>query len=256
MRHLHDMVAFITGGTRGIGRAMVERLARHGARVYTCGRNDRDIEKLSADTRDLDGEVIASTASVTVRDRMAEFTDQIREKDGRLDLLVNNAGVLGPREPLEDVPVETWRQTLEVNLTGVFIATKTTIPLLRESDDGMVLNISSSVGREGRGRWGPYAVSKHGVEGMTDTLADELAPDGMTVVSANPGGTATDMRADAYPDEDPSTLPTPDQVAATLVLLARTLEDDQSGNRYDCRDLFEQTEAAEPPAPDQLPTAD
>ena len=239
MRDLHNMVALITGGTKGIGRAMVEHLAGAGARVYTCGRAEKPLEELTSATRDLDGEVIANRADVTNADKVVSLATHVRETDGHLDLLVNNAGVLGPRQPLESVALDAWRHTLEVNLTGAFITAKTCIPLLRESDDALLLNISSSVGRKGRGRWGPYAISKHGIEGMTDTLADELESDAIPVISANPGGTATKMRAEAYPDEDPDTLPTAAQVAETLVLLARTIDTDQTGNRYDCRDLFE-----------------
>jgi len=256
MRNLDEMVALITGGTRGIGREMVHRVAEAGARVYTCGRTERALEQLRDETDSLAGEVTVTRTDVADGRKVASLADQIRREEGRLDALVNNAGVLGARQPLESVAIDSFRHTIDVNLNGAFITSKLSIPLLRASDDAVIVNVSSSVGRTGRGRWGPYAISKHGLEGMTDTLADELESDGIPVVSANPGGTATEMRAEAYPDEDPSTLPRPDEVAETLVLLTRTLETDQTGNRYNCRDLFEYLDPGQTPSPDRLPTAE
>jgi NAD(P)-dependent dehydrogenase (short-subunit alcohol dehydrogenase family) len=256
MMGLDEMVAFVTGGTRGIGRAMVLRIAEAGGTVYTCGRTESSLEGLRDESRKLDGTLVAETADVTSFDQLTDLTEMIDDAEGQLDLLVNNAGVLGPRARLEDVSVEAWRHTLEVNTTGVFLTAKASLELLRAADESRVVNISSSVGREGRARWGPYAVSKHGVEGLTETLADELEEEGIPVVSANPGGTATDMRADAYPDEDPDTLPSADRVAETLLVLGRTVQVGQTGQTYDCRELFEHVDGATLPAPEDLPVAD
>ncbi len=255
MRKLDETVALITGGTRGIGEAMVRQIAKAGGVVYTCGRTDRALETLEEFGRQLDGKIVAEPVDVTSFEQLEAFAERIGEADGRLDLLVNNAGVLGPRRPLEEVAVEAWRHTLEVNTTGVFLSSKVSIPLLRRASEARIVNVSSSVGREGRGQWGPYAVSKHGVEGLTETLADELADDDIAVVSANPGGTATEMRAEAYPDEDPATLPSAEKVAETLVMLARSVTLAQSGATYDCRPLFDWLDAADPPDPGELPTA-
>lgn len=252
MRSIEELVILVTGGSRGIGRATCLECAEAGATVYTCARSVQELNE-TVEQFEGDGALVAQTADVTRPREVAELVDRIREQEGRLDALVNNAGVLGPRTPIEDVDLDAWRHTLEVNLDGVFIVTKASIPLLRESDEGIVVNISSSVGREGRGEWGPYAVSKHGVEGLTGTLADELADDDTTVVSANPGGTATEMRADAYPDEDPETLPTPGEVAETLRLLVEVLGRDQSGQSYDCRDLFDLVGGDAQPDPEEIP---
>jgi NAD(P)-dependent dehydrogenase (short-subunit alcohol dehydrogenase family) len=149
--------------------------------------------------------------------------EKFGEHEERLDLLVNNAGVLGPRAELEEVDIEEWRHVFAVNADGPFLVTKAALPYLRRAA-GTVCNVSSSVGRRGRGGWGPYACSKHALEGMTDTFADELADDDVVVFSVNPGGTATDMRAEAYPEENPATLPTAREVAAVIAEMCETAE--------------------------------
>lgn len=248
MRRLDDTIALVTGGSRGIGRALSIQLAEAGATVYTCAR-DADALGETREAAGSEADLIAETADVTDAEQIQSLIDRIRDERGRLDVLINNAGILGPRCSLEETPLEGWRQTLAVNLDGVFIATRASLPLLRESDEPLVLNVSSSVGREGRGGWSAYSVSKCGVEGMTEILADEF--DAGCVASINPGGTATEMRAEAYPDEDPETLPT----AETVVLLTRTLGPEQSGRKYDSRDLFEWIDRPEPPSGMDLPTA-
>lgn len=255
MRDLRQLVALVTGGSRGIGRALSLELAEAGATVYTCARSNGGLDE-TVEQFDGPGRLVTQTADVTRPEQIADLTDRIRSDEQRLDAVINNAGVLGPRSQIEDVSYESWRRTLEVNLDGVFLISKASIPLLRAAESGIIVNMSSSVGREGRAKWGPYAVSKHGVEGLTETLADELAEESIAVVSANPGGTATEMRADAYPDEDPETLPKPRRVAGTLRLLVASIGVDQSGRSYDCRDLFELAEAKEPPDPTEIPSAE
>lgn len=215
-------VAVITGGTRGIGRALCEVLVERGATVYSCGTSE------NAPSEVPEG-VVAIQCDVTdpadVR-RLAELAG------GEVDLLVNNAGVLGPRDVLEEVALDEWRHVFAVNVDGPFLVTNAFLPALR-SAGGVVVNVSSSVGRRGRASWGPYACSKHALEGMTTTYAEELADDGVAVFAVNPGGTATDMRAEAFPDEDPDTLPTATEVAEVIVNMA---ERRPSGESLDVRD--------------------
>jgi NAD(P)-dependent dehydrogenase (short-subunit alcohol dehydrogenase family) len=237
MKNLNGRVAFVTGGSRGIGRALCLQLAERGVHVYTCARDEESL----AETEQMasqEGSVTGIVADVADLEAMTNIVERIDDERGELDILVNNAGVLGPRARLEDVDLSAWRNTLTVNADGVFIASKLAMAPMRQAGGGVIINVSSSVGRKGRGGWGPYAVSKHAVEGLTGTLADELADDGISVVSLNPGGTATDMRQKAYPDEDPQTLPTPDEVARTFVLLIEHIGVDQSGRQYNSRDLM------------------
>ncbi|QDG54483.1 SDR family oxidoreductase [Persicimonas caeni] len=237
MNNLKGRVALVTGGSRGIGRALCLQLAERGVHVYTCGRDEEALRETEEQAPG-PGSVVGMVADVTDLESMTELFAKIRDERGHLDILVNNAGVLGPRARIEKVSLQEWRHTLTVNADGVFIASKLAMGLMRKSG-GIMLNVSSSVGRKGRGGWGPYAVSKHALEGLTGTLADELEDDGICVVSVNPGGTATRMRKKAYPDEDPATLPTADEVAGTFMTLIERLDVAQTGRQYNSRDLME-----------------
>jgi NAD(P)-dependent dehydrogenase (short-subunit alcohol dehydrogenase family) len=207
------MVALVTGGSRGIGRALCAVLRERGYRVYWCSRSEPD---------DIpEGTFIP--CDVSDPESVRAMFERFGEQEERLHLLVNNAAVLGPRAELEQVDIDAWRRTFAVNVDGPFLVTKAALPFLRAAA-GTICNVSSSVGRTGRGSWGPYGCSKHALEGMTDTFADELADDDVMVFSVNPGGTATDMRAEAYPEEDPATLPTAAEVAAVIAEMCETAE--------------------------------
>jgi NAD(P)-dependent dehydrogenase (short-subunit alcohol dehydrogenase family) len=141
------------------------------------------------------------------------------EKMGGVDLLVNNAGVLGERVPLQDYPEDVWEEVIRVNINGVFYITKYTLPYMME--DSFIVNMSSGAGKRPAPYWGAYAVSKFGVEGLSLLLAEELKDRGIKVYALNPGATRTQMRARAYPQEDPTTLKPPEKVADFLVKLLR-----------------------------------
>lgn len=237
MKTLQGKVALVTGASRGIGRALVFQLTAAGADVFGCARDLNALHEVQAHCQG-PGTFMPVVADVTDPDAIRALAARVNAHAGRLDILVNGAAVLGPRKQLEAVTIEDWRRTLAVNVDGVFIVSKLCVPLLRASGSAIVLNVSSSVGRVGRAGWGPYSASKHAVEGITDTLAEELAADGVCVVSINPGGTATDMRREAYPDEDPTTLPSATDIAATFRLLAETLQVAQTGRKFDARDLL------------------
>ena len=129
-----------------------------------------------------------------------------------MDGLLHNAGILGPRVPLEHVEPSAWQEVIHVNLTSEFLMTKALLPLLQRSDDASIVFTSSGVGQRGRAYWGPYAVSKFGVEGLMQVWADELENTShIRCNSLDPGGTRTSMRAQAYPAEDPLSLPIADE---------------------------------------------
>jgi NAD(P)-dependent dehydrogenase (short-subunit alcohol dehydrogenase family) len=139
------------------------------------------------------------------------LNELIIEHYGRLDGLLHNAGMLGPRVPIEHYDTASWRRVMRVNVDAVFLLTQSLLPALRRSDDASVVFTSSSVGRVGRAYWGAYAVSKFAVEGFAQVLADELAHEGrIRVATLNPGATRTRMRATAYPGEDPHTVAAPE----------------------------------------------
>jgi NAD(P)-dependent dehydrogenase (short-subunit alcohol dehydrogenase family) len=139
----------------------------------------------------------------------------------RLDVLIHSAGILGPRTPLATYSEQAWNEVLRINLTAPFLITQALLPALRKGASPTVIFISSGVGRKGRAGWGAYAVSKFGVEGISQVWAEELQEAGIRVNAVNPGGTRTQMRAAAYPQEDPLTLPTPEEIAPVFIWLAR-----------------------------------
>jgi NAD(P)-dependent dehydrogenase (short-subunit alcohol dehydrogenase family) len=148
----------------------------------------------------------------------AEFL-RLHEK---LDVLIHSAGILGPPMiPLAEYPAESWKNVLHLNLTAPFLVTQALLPALRKGDCPSVIFVSSGVGYQGRAGWGAYSVSKFGVEGLNQVWADELLAESIRVNAVNPGGTRTQMRAAAYPQEDPKTLPTPEDIAPIFVWLAR-----------------------------------
>jgi len=235
--HLHGKVALITGASRGIGRAIAQAYVQEGADVVLCAR---DAEALVAAAREIErlregAQVIARPCDVTRPDQVAALMAVLGERFGRLDVLVNNAAILGPRLPIAEYPLEAWREVLEVNVTGMFLVTQAALPLLRRSSGGSIINLSSGVGRRGRARWGAYAVSKGAVEIFTQVLAEELAPEGIRVNSVNPGPTRTRMRAQAYPEEDPLSLPAPEEITSLFVYLASDESRGITGQSLDAR---------------------
>ena len=237
-RDWSSSIALVTGASRGIGRELAIQFAELGATVWACARTVTQIPKHR--------NIVARACDVRDEAAVGELVRAIDTAHGRVDVLVNNASILGPTGPLETLDVAGFQDTMRVNVEGTFIISKSCIPLLRAGEAAVILNLSSSVGRKPRAEWGAYCVSKFGVEALSGILAQELREDGIVSVSVNPGGTATDMRAQAYPQEDPTTLPTAESVAETLVLLADRLTLDQSGAMYSSRSLFEHVRSDTP----------
>ena len=217
----------ITGSSRGIGGALASQLHASGALVTGCarhGRRDAPFPELSVDISD----PIA----------VAELAATVRRAHGALDLVIHCAGVLGPRRPLVQVDAAAFQKVFEVNLMGSFYVAAAMYPLLSLGASPLLVLMSSSVGRKGRATWGPYAVSKHGVEGLASTLAEEWRDDLIGVWAVNPGGTATQMRAEAMPDEDPSTLPSGEEVARVVLTECEGFSLDHTGQSWDVREYL------------------
>lgn len=235
-KKLRGKAALITGGSRGIGRAIAAAYADAGASVFICGRNPADLNdslrEIRASGVEIDGVAgdIARTADV---ERIVEAAI---ERYGKIDVLVNNAGILGPRQPIADYPVAAWREVIEINLTGLFLVTRQVLPVMLARGSGSIINVTSGVGRVGKALWGAYAVSKAGVEGFTQVLADEVKAAGIRVNAVNPAATRTQMRALAYPAEDPKTLPTPETVAPIFLYLASDASKEVTGQSLNARD--------------------
>jgi NAD(P)-dependent dehydrogenase (short-subunit alcohol dehydrogenase family) len=237
-KKLTDNVALVTGATRGIGKAVAAAYAREGARLFICARNEQEV---AATVRELrrniaDTEVDGCSGDVGKEIDACRIVEAVIKRFGAIHTLVNNASLLGPRSALVEYPVVQWEEVIRVNLNGVFFVTQPVVKQMIAQHQGSIINVSSGVGRVGRARWGAYAVSKFGVEGLTQVLADEVKQFGVRVNSVNPGPTRTEMRAEAYPEEDPLTLPTPEQITAIFVHLASAESVDVTAQTLEARD--------------------
>jgi NAD(P)-dependent dehydrogenase (short-subunit alcohol dehydrogenase family) len=231
-------VVLVTGATAGIGRAVATALARHGATVLLHGRNEKALQALYDELRALGPEPAVALLDLE-RAQGPDYqtlTTAIESRYGRLDGLLHNAAILGDRSPIEHYDIGLWQRVVHVNLTAPFILTRCLLPLLRKSRDASMLFTTSSVGHVGRAYWGAYAVSKFGVEGLAQVLADELENTSIRVNAINPGRTRTRMRARAYPAEDPATLPAPESVTLPYLYLLGPDSRGVSGQRVDVQE--------------------
>ena len=192
---LSGKTAFVTGASRGIGEAIVRRFAADGARVALAARNAAACGKIAAEIERLGGEALAIRCDVTDASSVSDAVAATVAKWGRIDILVNAAGLGGPT-PLDDPDDSRWNAIIATNLTAVFRVTREAAPHL--PDGGRILNLSSVVGRFGVAGLAAYSASKHGVIGLTRTFALELAPRQITVNALVPGWVETDMARDGF----------------------------------------------------------
>ncbi len=233
---LAGKTALVTGASRGIGKAVALAYAREGAKVFICARHEAALESAAAEIRAAGGEA-AFAACDLARDGAAErLVREVERRYGAPDVLVNNAGILGPRAPIATYPIDVWEEVMQINVNSVFVLTRAILRLMTARRQGSIINVSSGVGRIGKARWGAYAVSKFAIEGLTQVLADELKAWNIRANAVNPGGTRTAMRAEAYPDEDPATLPTAEEIAPVFVYLASDDSASVTGQSLDARD--------------------
>jgi NAD(P)-dependent dehydrogenase (short-subunit alcohol dehydrogenase family) len=234
---LKSKIVLITGAGRGIGRATAELFAREGAHIVLCSRTKRHLAEVMAGISSSGGEAIARVADIGIAREAEALVKLAVRRYGRLDILLNNAGVLGPKVPILEYPHHDWAQVLRINLSGTFFVSQAAAKIMTNQGQGNIITLSSSVGRKGRSSWGAYAVSKFGVEGLSQVMADELRSAGVCSVTFNPGPTRTKMRADAYPEEDPSIVPSPAEAARGLLRLAIGLSLERSGQAFDLSNL-------------------
>jgi NAD(P)-dependent dehydrogenase (short-subunit alcohol dehydrogenase family) len=220
---LRGRVIAVTGAGDGIGRAVAMAAAAHGAQVILVGRTVKKLQAVQREIVAAQGEV-ALIAPLDLEKALAKDYDTlaaaILERYGRLDGLVHCAGILGTLTPVDQFDVPTWCKVMHVNLTAAFVLTQVLLPALRASADASIVFSSSGVGRKGRAYWGAYAVSKFGIEGLTQVLAEELQGAAPVRVNAlNPGATRTRMRRQAFPSENAELLQTPEDIAPAYIAL-------------------------------------
>jgi NAD(P)-dependent dehydrogenase (short-subunit alcohol dehydrogenase family) len=238
--------AIITGASRGLGRALALRFAQEGAAVAICSRNQSAIETVKDEilANDQDARVLARECDIANPEQVSGFVEAIKDHFGGIDILVNNAGMLGPRVPIAEYPTREWELVVQSNLNGTFYMTNAVVPVMIKQQSGAILNVTSSVGKTGRARWGAYAVSKFAIEGLTQVLAEELKPHNITVNSVNPGSLATEMRRQAYPNENPALLRKPEEVTEVFVYLASYHGTGITGQWFDAANFYSPKEIA------------
>jgi NAD(P)-dependent dehydrogenase (short-subunit alcohol dehydrogenase family) len=233
---LRDRIILITGAGDGIGATAARSFAKHGATVVLVGRTQVKLEAVY-DAIQQDGGpepiIFVMDFAKAQGDDYQNLYEGLEQEFGRLDGLLNNAGILGARSPIEHHDVKTWLETIHINLNAPFILTQALLPLLQKAADPTVVFTSSGVGRKGRAYWGAYAVSKFGIEGLSQTLADEC--DNMRINCINPGATRTAMRKAAYPGEDPTKLKTPADIMGPYLYLIGPDSAGVTGASIDCQ---------------------
>ncbi|MBB2970261.1 SDR family NAD(P)-dependent oxidoreductase [Mesorhizobium sp. RMAD-H1] len=231
---LNGRLALVTGASRGIGYFLSLELAKRGAHVIAVARTVGGLEELDDEIRALGGTATLVPLDLTDTPGIDRLGGSIHERWGKLDILVANAGVLGVISPIGHVEAKTFEKVMNVNVTSTWRLIRSVDPLLRQSDAGRAILLSSGVAHSARAFWGPYAASKAAVEVMGRSWAEETRNMKLRVNSVNPGATRTAMRAQAMPGEDPETLPHPRDVAEKIVKLADPALD-VTGQLFDVR---------------------
>jgi NAD(P)-dependent dehydrogenase (short-subunit alcohol dehydrogenase family) len=237
MSSLKNRIALVTGATRGIGRAIALELARRGAHVIATGRTQGALEELDDEIRKLGGEATLAPCDLKDYAALDRLGLAIHERWRKLDILVGNAGILGPVSPLAHVDPPKWEETFAINVTANWRLIRSMDELLRASDAGRAVFVTSGAGSKAEMTpyMGPYATSKAALDALARTYAAETANTSLVrVMVANPGPLRTRMRATLMPGEDPATLQTPDGFAARVADLCAP-EWEQTGKFYEYR---------------------
>lgn len=217
---LDGRVALVTGATRGIGRAVARCFAENGAHIIATGRTQGALEELDDEIRALGAQATLVPCDLSDFDVIDQMGAAIYERFGKLDVLVGNAALLGTLAPISHLEPKEWQKLIDVNLTANWRLMRSMDPLLRASDAGRAIFVTSSVGRNPRSFWGTYAVSKAGLEMAAKIYAEETQKTNVRVNILDPGSTRTNMRADAMPGEKPETVKTPESIAHLFLELA------------------------------------
>jgi NAD(P)-dependent dehydrogenase (short-subunit alcohol dehydrogenase family) len=235
---LQDRVILITGASDGIGKAVAQAAAAHGATVLLHGRNVRKLETVY-DTivaaKQPRPSIVPLDFEKAGPEEYEKLAAALEQEFGRLDALLHNAGMLGERAPIEHHDIPKWMRTMHVNVTAPFILTRYCLPLLKRSADPSIVFTSSGVVTRPRAYWGAYLASKWAGEGLMRMLAEELEQPQIRVNSIDPGKVRTRMRLAAYPAEDPQTLPTPESIVAPYLFLLGPESRGLSGETFSCQ---------------------
>lgn len=214
---LHGKVAVVTGGGRGIGRAITINLAHLGASTLICGRNQSELEKTASAISSAGGQCEGLACDLTLWSDVEKLASCVRQKFGGVDILVNNAGVGGFGGPLYQLDLADWEKVLNTNLRGVYYTIRALVPMMIEKRSGDIINISSLAGKNALPNGAAYAASKWGLNGMSYSVAEELRQYNIRVTVVCPGSVHTDLSP--HEGKDPKRMLQPEDVAHVVEML-------------------------------------
>jgi NAD(P)-dependent dehydrogenase (short-subunit alcohol dehydrogenase family) len=217
---LANRIALVTGASRGIGRATALALAQAGAHVVALARTQGALEELDDAIRGVGSSATLVPVNLKDYEALDRLGAALHERWGRLDVLVGNAGVLGELAPITHIGQPVWDEVMAVNVTANWRLIRSLDPLLRASDAGRAIFVTSGAAHKANAYWGPYAVSKAALDALVRTYAAETAKTAIKAMLVSPGALRTNMRRAAMPGEDPLTLKTPEELAPHIVKLA------------------------------------
>lgn len=232
---LTGRTALVTGASRGIGYFTALELAKAGAHVIACARTVGGLEELDDAIQAAGGTATLVPFDLADMNAIDGLGASINERWGKLDILVANAGLLGVISPVGHIEAKVFEKVMTINVTATWRLIRSVEPLLLKSDAGRAIILSSGVAHSCRPFWGAYSASKAAVEVLGRTWAAETQKTALRINCVNPGATRTAMRAQAVPGEDPSTLPTPSDVAQAMLPLL-TPEQTETGKLFSVRD--------------------
>ena len=236
---LKDRVILVTGAGDGIGKAAAIAYAQAGATLILAGRTVEKLEKVYDQiiaNGGIEPLIYPVDLEGATEDDFNELANQCDQQFGRLDGLLLNAGILGQRTPLSSYRHDVWTKVLQVNVTSQHLMTKALMPILEASDNASVIFTTSGVGRVGRAFWGAYAVSKFAVEGLVQTWASENENlNSVRMNCINPGATSTQMRATAFPAENPESIASPEDIMPAYLYLMGPDSNELNGQSIDAQ---------------------
>ncbi len=216
-KRLAGRVALVTGASRGIGAATAKLLAAEGAHVILVARTQGGLEEVDDEIHGIGGSATLMPLDLTHYDLIDRMGAAIFERWKKLDILIGNAALLGGTSPIVHYKPDVWDNTFAVNVTANWRLIRSLDPLLRMSDAGRAVFVTSVAARRARAYWGLYAASKAALEMLVQTYAAEMTKTAVRVNLFNPGATRTSMRAEAYPGENPDTLKTAEDAASQII---------------------------------------
>jgi NAD(P)-dependent dehydrogenase (short-subunit alcohol dehydrogenase family) len=229
-------VVMITGASRGLGRALTLAFAKEGAKLAICSRSQESLLRVKEEAESIGAPVLVVTADISNPRDVERFVAMTEEAYGQIDVLINNASILGPSPMplLLDYPEEDFAEVLRVNAISPFLVTRRVIPGMLERNEGSIINVTSEAGNTGYAGWGAYGISKFAVEGLTQTWADELSETNVRVNMVDPGEMDTEMHQLAVPNCD-YPLAKPEEVVDIFLYLASERSKGINGQRFEAQ---------------------